>query len=137
VSKATAQTRFLLALSGTFAGLALILAAIGLYGVISYSARQRTREIGVRMALGASNGDVVRLILGHGMVVAGIGIALGLVASIALTRVVTSYLVGVSATDPITFVGVPVVLLIVTAVASYLPARRASIVDPVHALREE
>jgi putative ABC transport system permease protein len=137
VSKATAQTRFLLALSGTFAGLALILAAIGLYGVISYSARQRTREIGVRMALGASGGDVVRLILGHGMVVAGIGIALGLVASIALTRVVTSYLVGVSATDPITFAGVPVVLLAVTAVASYLPARRASIVDPVHALREE
>jgi ABC-type antimicrobial peptide transport system permease subunit len=89
------------------------------------------------MALGASGGDVVRLILGHGMVVAGIGIALGLVASIALTRVVTSYLVGVSATDPITFAGVPVVLLAVTAVASYLPARRASIVDPVHALREE
>jgi putative ABC transport system permease protein len=137
VSKAMAQTRFLLALSATFAGLALVLAAIGLYGVISYSARQRTREIGVRMALGASGRDVVRLILGHGMVLAGIGIGLGLVASVALTRVVTSYLVGVSATDPITFAGVPVVLLIVTAVASYLPARRASVVDPVHALREE
>jgi putative ABC transport system permease protein len=137
VSKAGAQTRFLLALISTFAALALVLAAIGLYGVIAYSARQRTREIGVRVALGASDRDVVRLILGHGMVVAGIGIVLGLVASVALTRVVTSYLVGVTPTDPITFAGVPLVLLLVSAVASYLPARRASITDPVHALRDE
>ena len=137
VTKARAQTRFLLALITTLAGLALALAALGLYGVISYSARQRTREIGVRVALGATDRDVVRLILGHGMTVAGIGIALGLAASVALTRVVTSYLVGVTATDPITLAGVPVVLLAVSAVASYLPARRASIVDPVHALREE
>ena len=137
VTKAMAQTRFLLALITTFAGLALALAALGLYGVISYSARQRTREIGVRVALGATDRDVVRLILGHGMTVAGIGIALGLAASVALTRVVTRYLVGVTATDPITLAGVPVVLLAVSAVASYLPARRASIVDPVHALREE
>jgi predicted permease len=137
VTKARAQTRFLLALITTLAGLALVLAALGLYGVISYSVRQRTREIGVRVALGASDRDVVRLILGHGMTIAGIGIALGLAASVALTRVVTSYLVGVSPTDPITFAGVPVVLLAVAAVASYLPARRASIVDPVHALREE
>jgi putative ABC transport system permease protein len=137
VTKARAQTRFLLALITTLAGLALALAALGLYGVISYSARQRTREIGVRVALGATDRDVVRLILGHGMTVAGIGIALGLAASVALTRVVTRYLVGVTATDPITLAGVPVVLLAVSAVASYLPARRASIVDPVHALREE
>jgi ABC-type antimicrobial peptide transport system permease subunit len=137
VTKARAQTRFLLALITSLAGLALVLAALGLYGVISYSARQRTREIGVRVALGASDRDVVRLILGHGMTIAGIGIALGLAASVALTRVVTSYLVGVTPTDPITFAGVPVVLLAVSAVASYLPARRASIVDPVHALREE
>jgi len=137
VTKARAQTRFLLALITTLAGLALALAALGLYGVTSYSARQRTREIGVRVALGATDRDVVRLILGHGMTVAGIGIALGLAASVALTRVVTSYLVGVTATDPITLAGVPVVLLAVSAVASYLPARRASIVDPVHALREE
>jgi putative ABC transport system permease protein len=137
VTEAMAQTRFLLALSTTFAGLALVLAAIGLYGVISFSARQRTREIGVRVALGASEGDVRRLILGHGLVVAAVGIVLGLAASVALTRVVTSYLVGVSATDPVTFAGVPLILLGVAALASYLPARRAATIDPVQALREE
>jgi putative ABC transport system permease protein len=137
VTEARAPTRFLLALSGTFAGLALVLAAIGLYGVVSFSARQRTREIGVRMALGASDRDVRRLILGQGMLVAAIGIVLGLGASLALTRVVSSYLVGVGATDPVTFAGVPLVLLGVSALASYLPARRAMSIDPVRALREE
>lgn len=137
VTEAMAPTRFLLALSGTFAGLALVLAAIGLYGVVSFSARQRTREIGVRVALGASDRDVRRLILGQGMMVAAIGIVLGLGASLALTRVVSSYLVGVSATDPVTFVGVPLVLLGVAALASYLPARRAMSIDPIRALREE
>jgi putative ABC transport system permease protein len=137
VTEAMSQTRFLLALSTTFAGLALILAALGLYGVISFSARQRTREIGVRVALGATESDVRRLILGHGLVVAAIGIVLGLAASAALTRVVTSYLVGVSATDPVTFAGVPVVLLGVSALASYLPARRATAIDPIRALRED
>jgi predicted permease len=137
VAEARAPTRFLLALSGTFAGLALVLAAIGLYGVVSFSARQRTREIGVRVALGASDRDVRRLILGQGMLVAAIGIVLGLGASVALTRVVSSYLVGVSATDPVTFAGVPLVLLGVSALASYLPARRAMTIDPVRALREE
>jgi predicted permease len=137
VTEAMSQTRFLLALSTTFAGLALVLAALGLYGVISFSARQRTREIGVRVALGATESDVRRLILGHGLVVAAIGIVLGLAASVALTRVVTSYLVGVSATDPVTFAGVPVVLLAVSALASYLPARRATAIDPIRALRDE
>jgi putative ABC transport system permease protein len=137
VTEAMAQTRFLLALTGTFAGLALILAALGLYGVISYSVRQRTREIGVRVALGASDRDVRRLILGHGLVVAAVGVVLGLVASVVLTRVVASYLVGVSATDPVTFAGVPVLLLGVAALASYLPARRAAGIDPVKALHEE
>jgi putative ABC transport system permease protein len=137
VKEAMSQTRFLLALAGTFAGLALVLAAFGLYGVIAYSVRQRTREIGVRMALGASNREVLRLILGQGMLVAGIGIVVGLGASLALTRIVSSYLVGVSATDPITFVGVPLVLLGVAAVASYLPARRATGIEPVRALHEE
>jgi putative ABC transport system permease protein len=137
VTNAMAQTRFLLALNGTFAVLALILASLGLYGVISYSARQRTREIGVRVAMGASDRDVLRLILGQGMIVAAIGIVLGLAASVALTRVVKSYLVGISSTDPITFAGVPAVLLGVAAVASYLPARRASLIDPSHALRDE
>ena len=137
VREAMPPTRFLLALSGTFAGLALVLAAIGLYGVVSFSARQRTREIGVRVALGASDRDVRRLILGQGMLVAAIGIVLGLGASLALTRVVSSYLVGVSATDPVTFAGVPLLLLGVAALASYLPARRAMTIDPVRALREE
>jgi putative ABC transport system permease protein len=137
VAEAMSPTRFLLALSGTFAGLALLLAAIGLYGVVSFSARQRTREIGVRVALGASDRDVRRLILGQGMLMAVIGIVLGLGASLVLTRVVSSYLVGVSATDPVTFAGVPLVLLGVAALASYLPARRAMTIDPVRALREE
>jgi len=137
VTEAMAPTRFLLALSGTFAGLALVLAAIGLYGVVSFSARQRTREIGVRVALGASDRDVRRLIVGQGMIVAAVGIVLGLGASLAVTRVVSSYLVGVSATDPVTFVGVPLVLLGVAALASYLPARRAMTIDPVRALHEE
>jgi putative ABC transport system permease protein len=137
VAEARAPTRFLLALSSTFAGLALVLAALGLYGVISFSVRQRTREIGVRVALGASDRDVRRLILGQGMLVSGIGIGLGLAASIGLTRIVSSSLVGVSATDPITFAAVSLVLLAVSALASYLPARRATTVDPVRALREE
>jgi putative ABC transport system permease protein len=137
VAESMSQTRFLLALSGTFAGLALVLAAIGLYGVVSFSARQRTREIGVRVALGASDRDVRRLIVGQGMLVAAIGIVLGLGASVALTRVVSSYLVGVSATDPVTFAGVPLVLLGVSALASYLPARRATAIDPMQALHDE
>jgi len=137
VSKSMAPTRFLLALNGTFAGLALILASLGLYGVISYTARQRTREIGVRVAMGASAGNVVRLILGQGMTLAAIGIVIGLGASVALTRIVNRYLVGVSSTDPITFAGVAAVLLGVAAVASYVPARRASRIDPSLALREE
>jgi putative ABC transport system permease protein len=137
VSEATSQTRFLLALSGTFAGLALVLAALGLYGVISYAARQRTREIGVRVALGASDRDIQRLILGQGMIMATIGILLGLGASVALTRVVSSYLVGVSATDPVTFALVSALLLGVSALAAYLPARRAVRINPVSALRDE
>jgi predicted permease len=137
VTNAMAQTRFMLALISTFAVLALVLASLGLYGVISYSARQRTREIGVRVAFGASNRDVLRLILGQGMVLAGVGILLGLTGSVAVTRVVKSFLVGVGAMDPLTFAGVPLVLLAVAGVASFIPARRASIIHPVEALRDE
>jgi putative ABC transport system permease protein len=137
VSNAMAQTRFLLALISTFAALALVLASLGLYGVISYSARQRSREIGVRVAFGASQRDVLRLILGQGMAVSLIGIGLGLAGSIAVTRIVRSFLVGVSATDPMTFAGVLALLLVVAAVASFVPARRASGIDPVVALRDE
>jgi putative ABC transport system permease protein len=136
VSNAMSQTRFLLALIGAFAALALGLAALGLYGVISYSAKQRTREIGVRVAFGASQRDVMRLILGQGLLVAVAGIVLGLAGAAALTRVVRSFLVGVSATDPITFAGVPALLLAVAIVASFFPARRASRVDPNVALQD-
>jgi putative ABC transport system permease protein len=137
VSNAMAQTRFLLALISTFAGLALVLASLGLYGVISYSAKQRTREIGVRVAFGARERDVLRLILTQGMIVAMVGIAIGLATSLAVTRIARSFLVGVSATDAITFAGVPAILLAVAAVASFVPARRASGTHPAEALRNE
>ena len=136
VSNAMSQTRFLLALIGAFAVMALGLASLGFYGVISYSAKQRTREIGVRVALGASERDVMGLILGQGLAVALAGIGLGLAGAVALSRVVSAFLVGVSATDPITFAGVPALLLAVAIVASFVPARRASRVDPVDALRD-
>jgi len=137
VSNAMAPTRFMLPLIGVFAGLALVLASLGLYGVISYSARQRTREIGVRVAFGADQGDVVRLVLGQGMVLAVSGVALGLAAAFALARVIDTLLVGVSPTDPVTYVGVPALLLTIAAVATWIPARRASAVQPVEALRAE
>ena len=136
VSNAMSQTRFLLALIGAFAALALGLASLGLYGVISYSAKQRTREIGVRVAFGATERDVMRLILGQGLVVALAGIALGLAGAAAVTRVASTFLVGVSATDPITFAGVPALLLAVAILASFVPARRAGRVDPNVALRD-
>jgi putative ABC transport system permease protein len=137
VTASMARPRFMLLLVGVFAGLALVLASLGLYGVISYSARQRTREIGVRVAFGASEGDVVRLVLGQGIAVAGAGIVLGLVTASLLAPVVESLLVGVRPTDPLTFASVSALLLLVAAVASYLPARRASGIDPVEALRDE
>jgi putative ABC transport system permease protein len=137
VSDAMAQTRFMLALVGVFAVLALVLASLGLYGVISYSVRQRTREIGVRVAFGADGPDVVKLVLRQGLGVALVGIVIGLVAAAALTRVVGSLLVGVSATDPLTFVGIPALLLVVALAASWIPARRAAGVDPVEALRDD
>ena len=129
VSNAMSQTRFLLALIGAFAVMALGLASLGLYGVISYSAKQRTREIGVRVALGASERDVMGLILGQGLAVALAGIGLGLAGAVALSRVVSAFLVGVSATNPITFAGVAALLLAVAIVASFVPARRASRVE--------
>ena len=137
VDDAMAQTRFTLTLIGVFAVLALVLASLGLYGVISYSVRQRTREIGVRIAFGASEGDVVRLVLKQGMAVALLGVTAGLAASFVLTRLVASLLVGVTATDPVTFVGIPAILMAVSLVAIYVPARRAMAVDPVTALRDD
>jgi putative ABC transport system permease protein len=137
IDEALAQTRFALTLIGVFAGLALILASVGLYGVIAYSVRQRTREIGVRIAFGASEKAVVRLVMGQGMLLALGGLGVGLIAAFLATRFVSSLFYGVTATDPITFVGVSLVLLGVAIVASYVPARRAVRIDPVEALRDE
>ncbi|MCY1021024.1 ABC transporter permease [Pyxidicoccus sp. MSG2] len=137
VASATARPRFLSALVGVFAALALLLAGVGLYGVIAYMARQRTQEIGIRMALGARPEDVLRLVLGRGMRLAVLGVGLGLLAAWAATRVLGSMLHGVSATDPLTFGSLALLVLGVTMVATWLPARRATRVDPLVALRSE
>jgi predicted permease len=122
---------------GGFGALALLLAGIGIYGVVSYGAAQRTREIGVRMALGAKESDVLGLVLWDGLIVIGAGLAIGLLLAAAATRVIASFLYGVGATDPLTFVAVPLLLGAVALVASYIPARRAVKVDPLVALRYE
>ena len=137
VTAAMAPTRFALVLIGIFAGTAAILAAVGLYGVLSTAVRQRTAEIGVRMTFGAAPANIFRLIIGHGLRLSAVGIAGGLVASFALTRVMRTLLVGVRPTDPATFAAIAVLFLAVAAFASWLPARRATRVDPMVALRTE
>jgi putative ABC transport system permease protein len=125
------------AMLAIFGGLALILAIIGVYGVLSYSVNQQTREIGIRMAMGAQTGGVLRLVVGQGMRLAAVGLILGLVAAFAAMRVMSSLLFGVSAHDPLTFIGVSLVLAIAAVLACYIPARRATKVDPIIALRYE
>ncbi|HEY7697729.1 MAG TPA: FtsX-like permease family protein, partial [Vicinamibacteria bacterium] len=122
---------------GIASAVALILGAVGIYGVISYSVSQRTREIGVRMALGAARRDVNRLVLSEGLPLILAGLALGLLAAFGLTRLMSSLLFGVSPIDPITFASVAATLAAIALVASYLPARRASGLDPTEALRWE
>jgi len=137
VSRAMAPWRFNAFLFGVFAALALFLAAVGLFGLIAFSVTERTQEIGVRMALGAQSADVVKLMVGQGMAPALAGLGIGLVASLALTRLLSSLLFGVNANDPSTYALVSFFLLGVTLLASYLPARRATRVDPLSALRSE
>jgi putative ABC transport system permease protein len=134
---AIARPRFQTLLFGVFAGLALVLALAGVYGVISYSVTQRTHEMGIRMALGARRRDVLRLVLGHGLALALIGTATGVAAALALTRYIESQLYNTEPTDPATFVAVVILLLATTLLACYIPARRAANVDPMHALRYE
>ena len=120
-----------------FAGLALVLASIGIYGVISYSAGRRTHEIGIRMALGAGAGDVLRLVMGEGCRLTLAGVAIGLAGAFGLTRFLSSMLYGVRSSDPATFLAVPLILVAVALFACYLPARRAVRVDPMVALSHE
>lgn len=132
-----ANRRFLLLIVGFFAAAALALAAVGIYGVVAFSVTRRTQEIGVRMALGAQRGDVLRLVVGEGARLALAGVAIGIAASFAVTRLISSLLFGVSATDPVIFAGLAALLSLAALVASYIPARRAMRVNPVVALRYE
>jgi putative ABC transport system permease protein len=137
VSDSVSTQRITLTLLGLFSVLALTLAAIGIYGVISYSVAQRTHEIGIRLALGAQRKDVMRMVLKQGVNIAFMGVSIGLAASIGLTRLMSSLLFSVSANDPATFAGVALLLIAVAMLACYIPARRATRVDPMVALRYE
>jgi ABC-type antimicrobial peptide transport system permease subunit len=137
VAESISQQRFTMLLLAAFAGLALLLAAVGIYSVLSYTVRRRVREIGIRMALGAQIGDVLRLVLKEGMKPTLLGLGIGLVGALALGRVVTNLVYGVSPADPATFAAVSALLAIVALLACTIPAYRATRVEPVKTLREE
>ena len=136
LSATAAQPRFYALCASIFGGVALLLAAFGLYGVLSYTVSQRRREIGVRMALGAGRGQVVRLVVGQGGALVAAGVVLGLVAAATASRIVESVLFGVTPADPLTFTAVTAVLVGVAVLACWLPARRAARIDPMNVLRE-
>ena len=135
VSRSTSRERFNMLLMTVFGGSALLLAAIGIYGLMAYSVQQRTQEIGIRMALGALASDVRNMVVFQGMRLALVGVVIGIAAAFGLARVIASFLYGVQAHDPGVFVSIPVLLSLVALFAVWLPARRASRVDPVIALR--
>jgi len=137
IAETKSTPRLTLVLLAMFSGLALLLATIGLYGVMSYVVTERTQEIGIRIALGAQAGAVLKLIVGQGMALALLGVCIGLAAAFGLTRLMSGLLYGVSATDPITFAVIPLLLALIALLACYLPARWATKVDPLTALRHE
>jgi ABC-type antimicrobial peptide transport system permease subunit len=137
VSQARAPARFALVLIGIFAGIAAVLATVGLYGVLATLVRQRTAEIGVRMAFGAPRASILKLIVGRGLRLSALGIVIGLAAAVGLTRILNSMLVGVRATDPITFLAIVLLFVAIAALACWIPARRAAGLDPNAALHTE
>ena len=137
VFQSSAEQRFVALLLGLFAGLALVLAAVGIYGVIAHSVAQRTHELGIRMALGAGSGRVLKMVLGEGLRMAAGGVVVGLAGAWGLTRFIASLLYGVKPNDPATFAFAPLVLILVALAACYVPAWRATKVDPIVALRYE
>ena len=137
VAQSLSARRFVMLLLGGFAGLAMLLASLGIYGVISYSVAQRTSEFGIRLALGAQTADVLKLVLGQGARLIVSGVAIGLLAALLLTRLMQSLLFGVQAADPLTFSLIPLALALIALLACYIPARRATKVDAMEALRCE
>jgi putative ABC transport system permease protein len=137
VAKSLADRRFALTILAVFAGVALLLASIGIYGVMAYTFSQRTHEIGVRVALGAQRSDILRMALGEGMLLVAVGLGVGLIGAAIVTRFLRSMLFSVTATDPLTFASIALLLAAVALLACFIPAQRATQVDPLVALRED